>query len=228
MLLGASRCRAQRREYSKLRCAYSSTAALDRIVTPLYLTSRTTPGECVWRNWNNVGTVVSLDQLIEMRAGWRAAGKRLVLACGAFDLLHPGHVRLLEQARSLGDVVVAAVEDDAAVRAAAEAEKDRAGKAARTAVSRPVVPAVERAEILACLSAVDFVTQMSGITAAECIDRLRPDIYVHGGAFAEPLESLRESLGSDVVEGACNFVSIPLEPGFSTALLIERIQQVRQ
>jgi rfaE bifunctional protein nucleotidyltransferase chain/domain len=168
-----------------------------------------------------VGQIVSLENLTELRAEWRADGKRVVVASGAFDLLHPGHTRLLEQARSLGDVLVVAVEDDAAVREAAET--DRSKNSSRPATPRPVVPLAERAEILAALAAVDFVTELRGDSAAGWIDRFQPDVCVRGGAsVSEP----RKPGKIDAL--SCRIVNIPLEPGYSTALLLERIQQLRQ
>ncbi len=165
-----------------------------------------------------VGEIVSADNLIQRRAGWRREGKRVVLAAGAFDLLHPGHVRLLEQARSLGDVVVVAVEDDASVRGA---EKDRASAIAPT---RPVVPLAERAEILAALAAVDFVIELKGVSDDDFVARFQPDVYVQGGAAG----NRAQSRGAAVSETTHRVVSIPLEPGYSTTLLIERIQQLKQ
>jgi rfaE bifunctional protein nucleotidyltransferase chain/domain len=160
-----------------------------------------------------VGRIVSSKELIELRKQWRSGAKRVVLATGAFDLLHPGHVRLLEQARPLGDVLVVGVEDDSEVRASAE---NGAGK---NGALSPVTPVAERAEILAALAAVDFVVELHGISAAAWIERLQPDIYVRGGTA--------ESRDSEQTQGV-RIVSIPLEPGYSTALLIERIQQLKQ
>ena len=153
-----------------------------------------------------------------MRAEWRAAGKRVVLSCGAFDLLHPGHVRLLEQARALGDILVIGVEGDAAVRTA------NAGKSPLAAL-RPVTPAAERAEILAALAAVDFVTELRDIVSAAFAERLAPDVFVQGGARPSAAASARPETAS---EKGRSVVWIPLEPGYSTSLLIERIQHLKQ
>lgn len=160
-----------------------------------------------------MGRIVSSNELIELRKQWRSGAKRVVLATGAFDLLHPGHVRLLEQARSLGDVLVVGVEDDAEVRASAERVRPK------NPAFSPVTPLPERAEILAALAAVDCVVELHNTSATACIERFQPDIYVRGGTA--------ESRDSEQTEGM-RIVSIPLEPGYSTALLIERIQQLRQ
>ena len=164
--------------------------------------------------------IVSPEGLLDLRTEWRRKAMRAVLAMGAFDLLHPGHVRLLEQARSLGDILVVAVENDGDVRAAAE--KDRGKIPAR----RPVVPLSERAEILVALAAVDFVTELRNVSPGAWIERFRPDIYVQGGRSplllgATPSVEKAAGAGWDIV-------NIPLEPGYSTAALIERIQQIRQ
>ncbi len=174
---------------------------------------------------DQVGQIVSPEYLIELRKEWWRDAKRVVLAAGAFDLLHPGHIRLLEQARSLGDVLVIAVEDDATVRAATEGEHVK--KPVRRLALRPVVPLEERLEILAALSAVNFVTGLQNISAAAWIERFLPDIYVQGGS-ASGAKRAQTALHDQTDANGPSFVSIPLEPGYSTAQLIERIQQSRQ
>jgi rfaE bifunctional protein nucleotidyltransferase chain/domain len=174
-----------------------------------------------------VGEIISPEKLMERRAEWRREGQRVVLAAGAFDLLHPGHVRLLEQARGFGDVMVVAVEDDATVRA----EAGRAKDAARVTTSRPVAPVSERAEILAALAAVDFVTELANISAVDWIACFAPDIYAQGGASKVGAGATARALESRDAQPnvpAPDTIHIPLEPGFSTALLIERIQQIKQ
>jgi cytidyltransferase-like protein len=167
---------------------------------------------------DQVGQIVSPEYLIELRKEWWRDAKRVVLAAGAFDLLHPGHIRLLEQARSLGDVLVIAVEDDATVRAATEGEHVK--KPVRRLALRPVVPLEERLEIL-------FVTGLQNISAAAWIERFLPDIYVQGGS-ASGAKRAQTALHDQTDANGPSFVSIPLEPGYSTAQLIERIQQSRQ
>jgi rfaE bifunctional protein nucleotidyltransferase chain/domain len=135
-----------------------------------------------------------------------------VCASGSFDLLHPGHIRLLEQARSLGDFLAVAVQGDRSVR-----EQCRDARKA----ARPVTPAAERMEIVAALAAVDFVVP---IEEPEFLLQFAPDVFVEGGTGTRPefgpqLSQL-EALGSRVVH-------IPLEPGYSTAQLIERITHLR-
>ncbi len=97
----------------------------------------------------------------------RAAGRRLVLANGCFDLLHVGHVRYLEEARRLGDVLIVGLNSDASVRRLKGA-------------GRPLVPAAERAELLGALRAVDAVVLFDDDTAEALIARLRPDVHAKG------------------------------------------------
>lgn len=141
-------------------------------------------------------------------------------ASGCFDLLHPGHTRLLEHARSLGDILVVAVESDAAVRARSAS----GGQTANGGPARPITPASERAEILAALAAIDYVVESQDSSPGEFFAQLLPDVIVLGGAGSDP-SALREvaeleALGSKVVR-------VPLEPGYSTARLIERILRMR-
>lgn len=143
-----------------------------------------------------------------------------MLAPGCFDLLHPGHIRLLEQARSLGDVVVVALESDASVRAREAARQS--GRGPKRVPLRPITPANERAEILAALASVDYVVEIDESSLAQFIERLTPEIVVigagPGGAAAE------EEAAPGV---AAKIVCIPLEPGYSTTSLVARIQQLR-
>jgi rfaE bifunctional protein nucleotidyltransferase chain/domain len=170
-----------------------------------------------------VGEIISTEKLIERRAEWRRKGQRVVLAVGAFDLLHPGHVRLLEQARGFGDVTVVAVKDDGTVRSEAEQSRDEA----RSAALRPVTPAAERAEILAALAAVDFVTVLANISSTDWVARFAPDFYVQGGA-SKPAVLAAGSHAAAKSGETLDVIHIPLEPGYSTAQLIERIQQLKQ
>jgi rfaE bifunctional protein nucleotidyltransferase chain/domain len=174
------------------------------------------------RPGERLGEIVSAGNLTALRAEWRRAGKRVVLAAGAFDLLHPGHVRLLEQARALGDVLVVAVEDDATVRAAAA----QSASGSASARKRPVNPEGERAEILAALAAVDYVATLRGLSADEWAKRFESDVYVQGGA--NPASRFFDASARAKPAEGMRIVRIPLEPGFSTSALIDRIQQLPQ
>ncbi len=171
--------------------------------------------------------IVSQSELILQRQAWKRNGKRVVCAAGAFDLLHPGHIRLLEQARGLGDALVIALQSDASVRLKAPQITSGGAKhraAARGAAARPITPATERAEILSALAAVDYVVEFDEPTPREFVARLGPDVVVEGGDAVS-----RESayLDDEAVKAAGGrIVRIPLEPGYSTSSLIERISQL--
>ena len=136
----------------------------------------------------------------------RKAGKRVVFTNGCFDLLHIGHVRYLKRARSLGDALVVGVNSDRSVRRL----KGR---------GRPLTPERERAEILASLSFIDYVTIFDEETPLELISEIRPDILVKGSDYGRG-----EIAGADVVEeGGGKVVRIPLVEGRSTKGLIRKI-----
>jgi rfaE bifunctional protein nucleotidyltransferase chain/domain len=175
----------------------------------------------------NLGKVVSRDELIRQRAAWKRGGRRVVFASGSFDLLHPGHVRFLEQARPLGDILVVAVRGDADVSRDASAPATASEKTSSTQLlRRPITPSAERAEIVAALAAVDFAFELDESTARELIAALAPDILVQPGA-AEADEAGRREEREARAAGA-KVVRIPLEPGHSTSRLIERIKQLGQ
>jgi D-glycero-beta-D-manno-heptose 1-phosphate adenylyltransferase len=158
----------------------------------------------------DVGQVISQEELILHRSEWKRNGKRVVFASGCFDLIHPGHIRLLEQARDLGEILVVGVQSDAAIRSS-----PRRAQGVNDGFERPITPASERMEILAAFVAVDYAVEFDAPTPNDLVARLEPDIIVVGGR-----DSASESAGRDIV-------SIPLEPGFSTSRLIERITQLR-
>ena len=160
--------------------------------------------------------IVSQTDLILQRRDWKRNGKRVVCVTGAFDLLHPGHVRLLEHARGLGDILVVGVRSDAS-RSAEDA-------ASSTPLAPFVNPGNERAEILANLASVDFVAEYDEPTAREFIARLAPEVVAQGG---ELTSNQNEFLDDEAARASgARVVRIPLEPGFSTARLLERIRQL--
>lgn len=155
----------------------------------------------------SLGQVVSQDELILRVAEAKRNGRRIVFTNGCFDLLHPGHVRCLEQARALGDLLVVAINSDSSVR-------QNKGPA------RPLLPGEERAELLAALACVDFVVTFDQPTPRELIARMLPDVLVKGGDWGAD-----EIVGREEVEAAGGrVVSIPLVPGYSTSALIARIR----
>ncbi len=126
---------------------------------------------------------------------------------GCFDLLHVGHLRLLQKARAMGDLLIVGVNTDESVRALKGAE-------------RPIVPEAERAELLAGLECVDYVVLFPEITAEELIRIIQPDYYVKGGDYTE--RNLPEA--ELVVEQGGFVVILPYEEGYSTTKLLHQIR----
>jgi len=120
-----------------------------------------------------LGEVLSVDALAARLAKLRAGGARIALANGHFDLLHVGHLRYLQAARAQGDVLVVAINDDDSV-------------ARLKGPGRPIVPAAERAELLAALEPVDFVTVFAGDSPAPLLAELRPDVHCKGTDYGRP------------------------------------------
>lgn len=153
------------------------------------------------------GKILSRDELIIERERLREAGKKLVFTNGVFDILHVGHVRYLRLARTLGAALVVAVNSDASVR-----ELKGAG--------RPLVNENERAELLAALEPVDYVTIFDDVSPRSLIAELLPDVLVKGGDYA-----LDQIHGREEVEAAGgSVVSLPFVEGASTSKLIERMK----
>jgi D-glycero-beta-D-manno-heptose 1-phosphate adenylyltransferase len=149
--------------------------------------------------------VVSRDALLERLAPLRSAGG-VVFTNGCFDLLHPGHVDLLERARALGNILVVGLNSDASVQGL------KGG-------IRPVVPFADRARVLAGLACVDFVTGFDSPTPLELIETIVPDVLVKGGDW--PVQAI---VGRQCVENAGGKVlSLKLLEGYSTTAIIERI-----
>lgn len=152
--------------------------------------------------------VLALPELVAALARRRAAGERVVLTNGCFDLLHVGHVRSLQQARALGDVLVVGVNTDASVRGFKSPE-------------RPFVPEDERAEVVAALACVDYVVLFDELTAERLVEAVRPEVYVKGGDYRE--EELPEA---PLVRGyGGRVVLLPLVEGRSTTDLVRRIRE---
>ena len=151
--------------------------------------------------------VVSRDELIASVGRDHRGKQRVVFTNGCFDLLHPGHVRLLERAASLGDVLVVGVNSDRSVRGL-------------KGTVRPLLPESERAELLASLEAVDYVVIFDQETPLELIAGLLPDILVKGADWGTD-----KIVGREEVEAVGGKVaSIPLEPGYSTTKILEQIR----
>jgi len=154
-----------------------------------------------------VGKVVTQDELILHVAEHKRNGQRVVFTNGCFDLLHPGHIRLLEKARAYGDVLVVALNTDASVRRS-------------KGPTRPILPEAERAEIMAAMAAVDYAVLFDEPTPRELVARALPDVLVKGADWGAD-----EIVGREEVEAAGGqVISIPLEPGYSTSAILERMR----
>ena len=153
--------------------------------------------------------VYSRADLLLKRSEWKRQGKTVVFTNGCFDLLHPGHVRLLEQARSLGDFLIVGVNTDASVSRS-------------KGPGRPITPERDRAEVLTALAAVDAVVLFDEDTPRELIAELLPDVLVKGADWSHFIA------GREEVEAAGGRVlTISLEPGYSTTAIIEKLAQRR-
>ena len=147
-----------------------------------------------------------MDELRAERRALRGLGKRLVFTNGCFDILHVGHIRYLQRARSLGDALLVAINSDRSVR-----ELKGAG--------RPIMNEQERAEMLAALAAVDYVIVFDDISPRSLIAEVLPDVLVKGGDY-----QINEIHGREEVEAAGGRVmALPFVEGASTSSIIERI-----
>ena len=149
--------------------------------------------------------VVSQSELLERRQNWRKQSRKVVFTNGCFDLIHPGHVRLLETARAQGDVLVVAINSDESVRRL-------------KGPKRPILPQTDRAEILAAMAAVDAVTAFSEDTPCALLEQLLPDVLVKGADWAHWIA------GREIVEGSGGeVVAIPIEEHYSTTDVVQTI-----
>jgi rfaE bifunctional protein nucleotidyltransferase chain/domain len=152
-----------------------------------------------------MGNFYSRDELAAARAAWKQEGKRVVFTNGCYDILHPGHIRLLEQARGLGDVLILALNSDASV-------------ARLKGPKRPLIAENERAALAQQLEAVDAVTLFDEDTPRELISVILPDVLVKGADWSHFVA------GREEVEAAGGEVKlIPLEKGYSTTATVEEI-----
>ena len=154
-----------------------------------------------------VTKILTLEELLSERKRLRSEEKKLVFTNGVFDLLHVGHIRYLEEARGFGDALVVAINSDRKVR---ELKGD----------SRPVINQSERAEVLAALRSVDYVTVFDDISPRTLIKTVLPDVLVKGGDY-----SLDEIHGREEVEATGGrVVSLPFIAGASTSTIIEKMK----
>lgn len=148
---------------------------------------------------------LTADACAALAARLRSEGRRVVFTNGVFDVLHPGHVRYLQAARSEGDALIVAINSDRSVRG-------------NKGPSRPVTPERERAELLAALACVDAVTIFDDATPAAIIAAVQPDVLVKGDDWAADA-----IVGRDTVEArGGQVVRVAIEPGWSTSSILEK------
>jgi D-glycero-beta-D-manno-heptose 1-phosphate adenylyltransferase len=152
-----------------------------------------------------MGTFYTREELIAARAAWKADGRKVVFTNGCYDILHPGHIRLLERARSLGDLLILALNTDSSVQRL-------------KGLSRPILAEQERAAVALALEAVDAVTFFDEDTPRELIAAVLPDVLVKGADWAHFIA------GREEVEAAGGEVfALPLEAGYSTTNLVDEV-----
>ena len=147
------------------------------------------------------------EQLATLRDNFGALGGKLVFTNGCFDLLHVGHVRYLQAARALGDALLVAVNGDASVRAL-------------KGPTRPINSESDRAEVLAALACVDFVTIFHTERVTDLVRLIRPHVYAKGGDYT--IESLDPGERGALQEAGAEIRILPLVPGKSTTGIIEK------
>jgi rfaE bifunctional protein nucleotidyltransferase chain/domain len=152
-----------------------------------------------------LGRLYSPDELLAARAEWKRAGKTVVFTNGCYDILHPGHIRLLESARSLGDVLILALNTDAGVQRL-------------KGPSRPLIPQHLRAEMAAALEAVDAVTFFDEETPRELIAAVLPDVLIKGADWTHFIAGREE-----VEASGGRVLTVPLEPGYSTTNIVDEV-----
>ncbi|HXR04782.1 MAG TPA: adenylyltransferase/cytidyltransferase family protein [Verrucomicrobiae bacterium] len=155
--------------------------------------------------------IIAWDKLPAWRAAMGAAGKKLVVTNGCFDLLHLGHVSYLESARNLGDTLLVGINGD-------DSARQLKGK------GRPVNSEADRAAVLAALASVDGVCIFADASAKKFLSAARPNIYVKGGDYT--LDTLNQEERRVVESGGGTIVIFPLVPGKSTTALLEKISKL--
>lgn len=155
----------------------------------------------------------TIDDLADEREHWRSSGKTVVWTNGCFDLLHAGHIRSLRDAKALGDILIVGLNSDRSVRSIKGEQ-------------RPLVNEADRAEMIAALEMVDYVTIFEESTPEPALARLRPDIHCKGAEYADGARPVPEMATVLAYGGQVKF--LPFHPGRSTSELIERIVRAAQ
>jgi len=156
--------------------------------------------------------IVDFEEVSDRCDGLRAAGKKLVATNGCFDLLHAGHVRYLQAARALGDLLVVGLNADRSVREL-------------KGIGRPITTENDRAELIAALQFVDLVTVFPQLRATQFIGAVRPAIYVKGGDYSR--ETLNEEERAMLKDIGAEIRLVPFQTGYSTSRLIEKVCKTR-
>ena len=155
-----------------------------------------------------MGPFYSRAELVQQRTLWKQQGKTVVFTNGCYDLLHPGHVRLLEQARTLGDILILALNSDASVRR-------------MKGPSRPIISENDRVSVALALSAVDAVALFDEDTPRELIVEILPDVLIKGADWSHFIAGREE-----VQAAGGRVLTVSLEPGYSTTNLVETISSL--
>ena len=150
--------------------------------------------------------VMTQDELMPILDRLRKEGKKVVFTNGCFDILHVGHIRYLKEAKGYGDILIVAVNSDLSVKSI---KGDK----------RPIVSQSERAEVVAALEMVDYVTMFDEDTPYNIIKKLQPDVLIKGGDWA-----IDKIVGRDIVEArGGKVIAIPVIEGASTTGIVERV-----
>jgi rfaE bifunctional protein nucleotidyltransferase chain/domain len=147
----------------------------------------------------------TLKGLLTLRQLWGWEGKKVVFTNGVYDILHAGHVHLLEKSKALGDILVVGLNSDASAR--------RLGKGPE----RPINRFEDRATVIGALSCVDAVIRFDQDSPAQLVEALKPDILVKGGDYKKEEVAGREHAGKVVL--------IPLKKGYSTTAIVKRMRR---
>ena len=158
-----------------------------------------------------MGRILEFDDIGGYATLWHDGNSTIVLTNGCFDLIHAGHLRTFREAKQWGDILVVGINSDRSVKAL-------------KGNSRPIIPENDRAELLAALTPVDFVTIFTETTAINLLEKVRPHIYLKGGDYT--LENLPEKPVLERFNITVKFT--PLIPGVSTSEIIRKIQQIQR
>jgi rfaE bifunctional protein nucleotidyltransferase chain/domain len=152
-----------------------------------------------------MGKSYTREDLVAARQEWKRAGKTVVFTNGCYDLLHPGHIRLLEQARSMGDILILALNSDESVQR-------------MKGPTRPLISQQDRAELACALAAVDAVTLFEEDTPRELIALVLPDILIKGADWSHFIAGREE-----VEASGGRVLTVAMEPGYSTTNMVEKL-----